>query len=313
MKLNRRIIVVALGVLATTAGAEAWVWCATQRAAKKVLTGLEQKMTERRQLMRETPAPTAASEEAVLARIEAVRSALEEMRAELDPSEDTASNAAGAKPVEEYFKIAAFVESARAEAALARVAVRPGDRFGFASYASEGPPPELVPAVARQRIEVQRLLAMLLDARPDALLALQRERPLTPGERTQRNGPGGPGPATVSATRSHDAGPAAGDFFDLDPAISIRRPGLVETDAFRLEFTGRTTTLRALLNRLAVSHWPVVVRSIEAEPSRGGTPGSPSPGIAATASVPLVSPNPTRFTVVVEVLVLPPSEARSES
>ncbi|HVT72967.1 MAG TPA: Amuc_1100 family pilus-like protein [Lacunisphaera sp.] len=300
MQPRRRITVIALVALAMAAGVEGWYWQDRARAARRALARLEAKLVERERLAHASPAPTAECEVDVRARIDAVRGELAKLRAEFNEAAVVPAGPAPSKPVEAYFEIVAFVERARATAAAAQVAVRAGERFGFATHAREGPRPDLAEVVSRQRAELQRLLDALFDSQPRALLAVQRERPEAVTGRARRDQLAGA--AAVAATIAPARNEGVEDFFELDPRLSIREPGVVETDAFRLEFTGRTATLRRLLNRLAASRCPLVVRAIEAEPVPDERPASAAAGVAA-GPVLVVSPNLSRFTVIVEMLV----------
>ncbi len=300
-----------LAVLLAGIGVEVWFCYRTDRAARRALARLEAEKSERDRLSRQAPALTEEYEQAVRAQIEAASGALAELRPRFGTAEAANPDATPAKPVDAYFEISAFVERMRTEAARARISVRSDERFGFATFASEGPQPDLVAAVTRQCGEVQQLMELLLRAQPGALLAVQRERPLTTTERAQRLPLPGPGPAPATQTR-YD-GPATEDFFDFNRNLSIRRSGIMDTDAFRLEFTGRTSNLRQFLNQLAESPDPVAVRSIEVEPFQTGMRESSQSDSMATAPVPVVSPHLSRFTVIVEMLLLPPQEGRSES
>ncbi|HTL66307.1 MAG TPA: Amuc_1100 family pilus-like protein [Lacunisphaera sp.] len=313
MKLHQSIIAAVLGALLASAGLEAWIWCHAGRAARRALAKLDATRAERDRLGRQSPAPTAEYEEAVHDRIEAVRGMLAGLRAELAATDQVTPASVPAKPVDAYFEIAAFVERTRTEAAEAGVTARAGERFGFAAHASAGPRPELVEAVGRQRAEIEQLIETLLASQPRALLAVQRERPLTDAERSQRKQPDGPAAAQSSIARGREDETAVADFFDFDPVQSIRRRGLIDTDAFRLEFTGPTTSLRSFLNRLATSRWPVVVRNVEVEPVSSENRSSSRPEVASSGPVPLVTGILSRFTVVVEVLVIPRREAAAES
>jgi hypothetical protein len=53
--------------------------------------------------------------------------------------------------------------------------------------------------------------------------------------------------------------------FQINPAVSARVPGAIDTLAFRVTFTGYTPTLRKFLNNLAQFDLPIVVRSVVAD------------------------------------------------
>src|SRR5207245_42405 len=105
---------------------------------------------------------------------------------------------------------------------------------------------------------------------PRALLSVQRERPLTAAQRALRHQPsrsGAPGVLPVQG-----AGGAPADFFDPDPQLSVRQPGWIDSEAFRLEFTGPTPVLRDFLNTLATYRLPLIVSSVEVEPAAADEP-----------------------------------------
>jgi hypothetical protein len=106
----------------------------------------------------------------------------------------------------------------------------------------------------------------------------------------------------------------------IDPQVSARAPGYVDTLAFRIVFSGHTNSLRGFMNALAAPDIPLVVRSVEVV--EGGAtvprPGAPAPAprpanpfarstpTAETpppnnAAVPIVAENASVFTVTVEL------------
>ncbi len=291
------MLLLAVAALAT----EAWLLQRERLQARHAVASLAQKKQERDRLARQSPALSEENEQAIgrdLAGAEkmlgAWQAALQGRDAQLlavDPPD---------KSIDAYFDIAAFVEKTRALAVRAQVTHKPDEHFGFATHASEGPGTELAPAVFRQRIVLQYLVETLIEARPLAVLTVQRERPLTLAQRNQRNHLAPPG-TNGTATDGHSGQP--GDFFDFDKHISLRVPGLVDSEAYRLEFTGQTRAVRAFLNSLASFRLPIVVRSVEAEPLSAITsaldPASPP---ASGAPVPLVAQNLSRFAVVVEFI-----------
>jgi hypothetical protein len=185
-----------------------------------------------------------------------------------------------AKPIDAFFELAGFIEQLRTRAGQAQVVLKPDERFGFATHTNEGPAAEQIAAVHRQRLATQYLVETLLEARPLALLAMRRERPVA-GARDSRD--------------------RAEDFFELERPLSLRLPGQVETGAFRLEFTGQTAALRNFLNSLASYRQPVVVRSVEVEPLAAIPTAGP---VAAGAPVPLVRQSLSKFAVTVEFVLL---------
>ena len=298
-------------------GTEVWLLQKTRLDAQRAQFALEQKKQERDWLARQSPAPSVENQQAIEAELAAAQKTVAELRAALKGRDaDWLTTPVPAKSIDAYFDIAAFVEKMRAQAARSQVAVKPDERFGFATHANEGPEPDLLPAVFRQRLVMQRLLDDLLAARPRALLSVQRERPLTAAQRTARQSP----PAAVAGANQNAAptqppaprkGDVPADFFEPDARLSLRQPDVIGAEAFRLEFTGQTPALRAFLNSLAIFKVPLIVRSVTVESLSVETPVSeasdaPEPAASAvtTAPVPLVAQNLSKFTVVVEYVEL---------
>ena len=295
-----------------------WLWAREREQARRALVALEQKKLERDRLARQTPALSEANEQAIARDLANTRLVLAALRATLraalpGPDETFPAPASPAKSIDLYSDIAAFVEKTRALATHAQVKIRPDEHFGFATHATGGPAADLIPAVFRQRIEGQYLLEGLLESRPRALLAVQREHPLSAAQRAQRNQPVQPGVPAFAIPAGNNG--VAADFFDLDGRLSVRVPGYVDSDAFRLEFTGETATLRAFLNHLATFPLPVIVRSVEVEPMTVGirVTDQVAPPSDAGTSVPLVSQSLSRWAVVVEFVVLPAAPQKPAS
>ena len=309
-KHNLLLGVVLFGCVAVLAG-EAWLLQRKRQQAARAVIALEQKKQERDSLARQSPALSKGNEEAIARDLVQAQKVFAALRLALQGKDGKILAAKPpAKSIDAYFDLAAFVEKTRAVATRAQVSVRPDERFGFAMHANEGPEAELVPAVFRQRLAAQYLVETLLESHPRALLAVQRERPLTSVQRAQRNQPSPIGAISGAALASTGIQP--GDFFGFDPQLSLRVPGRVEGDAFRLEFTGQTPALRTFLNSLANFKLPVIVRSVEVEPLTAESPSAGAP--PAGAPVPLVTQNLSKFSVVVELIEpLPAAEKEPAS
>ena len=171
------------------------------------------------------------------------------------------------KPFDAFIALVTAREEWRRLAASRWVALLPDESFGLATYAHQGPPADQLAAVDQQLGLTRLLLEKLFAARPEKLLAVRREKPPSSGP---------------------DGLPEVGaDFFQLDPRLDLRLAGLIEGQALRLEFTGRTPVLRDWLNSLATAPESLVVRSVEVEPCAG----APAP-----------AGDCARFSVVVEQL-----------
>ena len=267
-------------------------WQAARGARKR----LDQARRELRATAAVAPAPTPENVAAIAAELVHTREALAARRVLLNlPA--AGANEGGNQPAPErrpdaYFDIAAFVEAMRARAARAGIALKPDERFGFSTYANEAPESGRLGVVLRERRVVQYLLEALIDARPRELLSVQREQPV---EFTGR--PVAANPAGMRLGKS--AGPGMTDYFEIDPAVSMRVPDEVETTAFRVTFVGHTAVLRTLLNKLAEFELPVVVRAVEVAPLASSPDASNRPG-----ATPIVTAPWSRFTVTVEFVDL---------
>jgi len=265
---------------------EVWGLRELRAAAGRAVAALEQKKQERDWLARQSPALNAENEAAIVADLAATNRLLTELRASLQGREPTLfAPPAPAKSIDAFFELANFVEKLRTRAAQAQVALKPDERFGFATHANEGPVVAQLPIVHRQQLATQYLVETLLESRPLALLDVRRERPDAGGPRV--------------------SGDRADDFFMLDPAMSIRQPGQVDSVALRVEFTGQTAALRNFLNSLAAFRQPVVVRSVEVEPLATAANSSATAQTATAGSpVPLVRQSLSKFAVTVEFVLL---------
>lgn len=218
----------------------------------------------------------AATIEADLAK---ARASLASMQAELKGRGSAAERLRAAKVpanrTDAYFDLATFVEKTRELAKKHEVVLRPeASRFGFAAYANEGPAADHIEPVFRQRQIAQYLVEALLEAKPRALLLAKREPTLGKEAREARAAanaaaaagqPAEPPPAADASAAGAD-GP---DYFTIDPRVSARQAGFIDTVAFRFAFTGQTAALRLFLNKLASFELPVLVREVEVEAASG--------------------------------------------
>jgi hypothetical protein len=288
---SRHLLWISLAAFAVVIAAEG-VWLRREQlAARRAQAALDQKRQERDWLAAQTPALGAENEEAISADLAAARQALADAKAALRRGETGRwVEPAPTQTLEAYFNIASFVERNRAAAGAARVTLRPEERFGFAAFANEGPAVEMLPQVHRQLLVADTLVAQLIEAHPLALLALRREA-------------AGRGQAAAKGQ--------AEDYFVMDRALSVRRPGEVETVAFRVEFSGQTATLRNFLTGLAALPQPFLVRSVEVEPMPAGVAATSPVAGAPEAPVPLVRQNLSRFAVIVESVLLAGAPAKA--
>lgn len=223
------------------------------------------------------------------------------------PLESGGSPAAGLR-AGVYFDLAQFVDEVRAMAREENVEIGDTETLSFSCYAHHGPEPEVQEMVLRQRRALADLLMILFDARPTSLDGVRRETPLSvEGSRL---------PADFRSVGSVAGATLGPDLFTLDPRVSQRRRGpraelMLHTLAFRLMFSGSTSTLRDFLNRLARAPSSWMVCSVEAGPaatrrsSAGASVRTGGNGVESASSnepVPTIAPVPVQFVVTVELV-----------
>jgi hypothetical protein len=237
---------------------------ATRETAKRLV----QRQGELAAMEQLAPPPTREVAAAIEADLAKAQKSLMAMQGELTGRGPAAERLRTAKVpnarTDSFFDLATFVEKTHELADKNGVELRPeAARFGFARYANEGPELDRIEPVFRQRLVAEYLLEALLEARPRALLSVKREHMLSKAEREARANALANG-QTVEETPA-DAGSDSPDYFVVDPRVSARVRGYIDTTAFRFVFTGQTATLRTFLNRLASFELPVLVREVEVE------------------------------------------------
>ncbi|HWA11105.1 MAG TPA: Amuc_1100 family pilus-like protein [Opitutaceae bacterium] len=298
------LLFLALGIAGDICGV-----ASLRNAAVRAEQRRDQRLLELRRHEETSPAPTEENVRAIEADLERAGRALAALREHLQEGRNlpaTLDRDPPASRADAFFDLADFVERTREHARRSGVAVKPDERFGFSSYAAEGPAAELVPAVFRQRCAVQYIVHELIEAHPHHLVLVQREVPTTSSAAT-KGGRERPGPNPQERL--------ALDFFAVDPRLSLRAPGSVEAMGFRLGFVGSTANLRDFLNRLAAGEAPAAVRAVEVEPanpadsmSDGFTRFSPntvegkSGAAEETAAAPIAAPALLKFIVTVEMI-----------
>ena len=166
------------------------------------------------------------------------------------------------------------------------------------------------------------------DLKPRSLVSVKRERPLTKGEREARLAAEAAG-TPVDETAAPSSGDSP-DHFVIDPRVTGRVKGFIDTAPFRFVFTGQTASLRNFIVRLAEFDLPILVREVEVEPVGGeeaasflaestkaapadataeGKAPAPKPAAKAPAPrapsvAPIVPKSLSRFTVTVELIEL---------
>ncbi len=164
--------------------------------------------------------------------------------------------------------------------------------FGFEIYMDELSVPEeasVIPLLDKQRQILAYLMDRLFRSYPHRIESVRREIIEFKGK--ARNKPVG---------------------YTVDPAVTARVPGAIDTMAFRVQYTGYSDSLRQFLNALAVFEMPIVVRSIEVARAGGGTPEKKartswaddlSDGADESSSkAPVIEDNASTFTLILEFI-----------
>ncbi|HKK18214.1 MAG TPA: Amuc_1100 family pilus-like protein, partial [Opitutales bacterium] len=188
--------------------------------------------------------------------------------------------------------------------------------FGFERYIDEAvmlQDPDKVSSLDKQRQILSYLLTQLIEADPQSINAVRRESVESVEQKSKST-------------------------FSIDPAVSARVPGAIDTMAFSITFSGYTDVLREFLNSLAQFELPIVVRSVEVErPSGKETVVAPprqrntdnifdlfgggqeettaSQEVDPEGPKPVIEENISRFTVILEFIevVLPDTQNQEVS
>ncbi len=209
--------------------------------------------------------------------------------------------------------------------------------FSFRRYyvmGSDAPKEDAIASLWRQACVLDYILGKLFSSKP-------KDKEMTMGivsvarENLKEEGINDDPRARGAAARQRAD---EGEIFRIDPQISARTAGSIDTLAYRFEFTGQTEVLRLFLNQLKSFDAMLVVRSVEVRPeehendlymanamSEDGVPAAEAPlafdsfsGFAApaaptseveeftaqeaAANTPIITNNTSRFTVVIEYL-----------
>lgn len=223
---------------------------AAEKQGARNLHGLEE-------LAALTPTPSVESTEQLKAEIELGQRRLAVLSLQLDGRGSAAERlkweTSPTTRTDSFFDLVTFVETTRERFRRQGITLAPAaEYFGFSIYAQEAPDAAVVAAVFRQRLIAQQLMDVLLEASPHSVLAVQRERLLEETDQGTRLG------GLVRGAGS------SSDTFVSDARFALASVGKNPDRAvFRLVFTGDTDALRTLINRLANSDWPLVVRTVE--------------------------------------------------
>jgi len=289
------------------------------KKAERSLTSAEAQLST---LLKADPAPTEDNLEAAGRNLAELQAALAAIREDLQSGASLATSSDGVSVmagIQQYIsKFQKAVDAHKDETGEPDPIETPDDfAFGFDAYFDEASMLEdaaKVTLLDKQRQILSYLLTQLIAADPESIDAVKREILETDQEQKSKS-------------------------FSVDPAVSARVPGAIDTMGFSLTFSGYTDSLRELLNRLSRFELPIVVRSIKVErpsgsetvvaPARRNDPDNifalfgdgASPGPSTTKEQPAEGPEPvieenvSQFTVILEFIevVLPEAQTQEVS
>lgn len=270
------VFATALTLCALLALAELWLIYdrfEASRAGVKKLVAKEAELVAMKDLAPVPTRPVATAIEADLARAQRSVAAMQaELRGRGPAADRLAAAKVPAARTEAYFDLATFVEKTRELAKKHDVEIQPeAARFGFSLYANEGPKEDRIASVFHQRQVVHYIVESLIEARPRAIFSVQRERALSKSEQAALAAAqaavaaGGVATDVPPEGTGSPAEPEGPDLFAIDPRVTARAPGYLDTTPVRVVFTGQTAVLRTFLNKLASFELPVLVREVEVD------------------------------------------------
>lgn len=225
-----------------------------------------------------------------------------------------------------------MVNTWRAEAKKRDIYVPDDMDFGYKKYVApnaDSPKDAALPVIWKQVCVLDYINQKLFNCKsqesPMSIINVQRE--ILPEEGIKDN------PRTARRVRAGSRGSSAairGDNFKIDENITSRKPGSLDTLAYRFVFAGHTDVLRRFLNQLKDFDAMLVVRSIDVKPadlsliapansedaaeeetsdaagafasgdSAEGGENAPAAPVIDENKVPVVTDNISEFTVVIE-------------
>ena len=220
----------------------------------------------------------ALSEDPTQATLDAGKKNIDELAAHLDNLEKDLTRARddifSAPPSESYMlndKLRGLIRAWKRAAGTKGIAIAPEMDFGYKRYVAAGadqPKDEAVAPVWKQACVLNyingKLFACKTEQSPMAIVRVQRE--ILDAEKTVANKNARLTAAQRRAVlrRTADSGE---ETFTIDPNITARKRGSLDTMAFRFVFAGHTDILRRFLNELKNFDAMLVVRSIDVKPA----------------------------------------------
>ena len=221
--------------------------------------------------------PTQKAIDAASANIKALENHLAALEKSLTRARGDIFTAAPSESYQLVESLRGVVQDLKRTASKSDIAVKKGMDFGFKRYVEPNAEPPLNAAVApvwKQACVLKyisgKLFASKTEQSPMAILNVQREilpaelsakkaapqRRMTARERRAA--------ARLSAMKGADS---SSETFTIDPNITARKAGSLDTLAYRFTFAGHTDILRRFLNQLKDFDAMLVVRSIDVVPA----------------------------------------------
>lgn len=330
------------------AGAGAFLSFQAKGQVEEKKTELSRAVRSFETVAQQAPSPTQSNLEAAQANLKKLQSQFTDFVASLEETnrERAVFEGQPRSSQDMYFQLQTFAQNYREKARATEILIADDENFGFDEYVrpnSPSPAEQDIPRLHRQKVIMEYIVNRLFNSveisdeegesgtlrigaidqpYPASYLlkinGIQREptRPQAAEDTTTR----GRRPNTPAATSGQLL---TDDTFTIDPQISARVENAISTDAFRVQFEGRTDALRNFLNGIASFEMPIVIRSVEVVPVSGtgnnqaarqrstandldalfGAPAAPSTDTPQQIdNIEIVSDNVSRFTVTLEYI-----------
>jgi hypothetical protein len=272
------------------------------------------------------PAPTQANRDAAAKNAEELKAALDQVKATFTNTQEKITGVPPSGP-ELLVAIEDYANNLQILAKSKDVTLPTADySFGLAKYRNHAaaPPVDKIPAVYTQMKVLDFILHRLME---DAKLPGQEMRIIS----VLRQDVTSPSFNAPLGSPAANVGVGVDDLqnetFAVDPAVTARVPGFVDTYAFQLKFVSYTESLRLLLVSLKEFRLPLVVRSVKVEPApivtelpkgdaaAGSTTAPAKKGAIADNpnAKPVVTENLSQFTLVIEYIMLPTPAAPQDA
>ncbi|MBE6414880.1 MAG: hypothetical protein E7035_10095 [Verrucomicrobiaceae bacterium] len=182
---------------------------------------------------------------------------------------------APAEPYQLVEHLRGKVQSWKRTAIKKGISIASGMDFGYKRYVEPSAEPPVEAAVSpiwKQACVLDYINKKLFDCKteqsPMAIVSVQREVLQAEGaKKTANNNKKLSRRERMALARQASKNDNKGDNFVIDPNITARKPGSLDTIAFRFTFAGHTDILRRFLNKLKDFDAMLVVRSIDVKPA----------------------------------------------